>query len=227
VIFAVARNEGRIPFLSTVRSFFTNAVSIGAGASVGPEGPVIELGAGLGSTTARCLRLSPERVRTLVGCGAAAGLAAAFNAPISGAIFALEIVLRDFAVVTFAPIIVAAVLGTALSRALLGSEPTFAVPTYELFSVWELPLYVVLGLAAGLVGVAFTRLTHAGEHVAARIPGPRGLQPILGGAALGVAFLGLPQLYGVGYETTGSLLHGNLDLLLMVVLRVASLRRLF
>ena len=223
VIFAVARNDGRIPFVSTLRSFLTNAVSIGTGASVGPEGPVIELGSGLGSATGQWLRLSPERMRTLVGCGAAAGLAAAFNAPISGAIFALEIVLRDFAVVTFAPIIVAAVLGTALSRALLGGAPTFAVPSYELFSVWELPLYVVLGLAAGVVGVIFTRLTHAGERLRPRIPGPQLLRPMFGGAVLGTVFLGLPQLFGVGYESAGNLLHGELDLLLMAAILIAKL----
>jgi CIC family chloride channel protein len=115
VINAVAFLEGRIPFVTTVVRFVTNALSIAVGGSVGPEGPVIELGSGLGSATGQWLRLSPERIRTLVGCGAAAGLAAAFNAPIAGAIFALEIVLKDFAVVTFSPIIASAVLATAVS----------------------------------------------------------------------------------------------------------------
>jgi CIC family chloride channel protein len=224
VIYAVALGNGRVPLLGTIRSFLTNAVSIGVGASVGPEGPVIELGAGLGSTLGQKLRLSPERVRTLVGCGAAAGLAAAFNAPIAGAIFALEVVMRDFAVVTFSPIIVAAVLGTVVSRSLLGDAPAFAVPAYELFSPWELPLYLLLGGLAGALGVLFTRLNHAAESWRSHIPLPLATHPMLGGLLLGGAFLaGLPHLFGVGYEPISELLAGDMHWKLMLVLVGAKL----
>ncbi len=220
---ATAFNDGKIPIVHTVRTFFTNIISIGTGASVGPEGPVIELGSGLGSAVGQWMKLSPERVRTLVGSGAAAGLAAAFNAPIAGAIFAVEIVLRDFAVVTFSPIIVAAVIGTALSRAFLGDAPAFQTLTYELGSPWELPLYIVLGAAAGLLGVAFTR----SHHAFARLEQSRVPRPILaaaGGLVLGLAFVaGLPQLFGVGYEPTSQLLNGDLGWKLMLLLLAAKL----
>lgn len=224
VIFAVARHDGRIPLLSTVRSFLTNAISIGSGASLGPEGPVIELGSGISSFVGQKLRLSPERVRTLVGCGAAAGLAAAFNAPIAGTIFALEIILRDFGVLTFSPIIVAAVLSTAVSRAVLVDAPAFLVPHYELHSPYELPLYLLLGAAAGALGVLFTHINHRAEEWGARLPGPVELRAGLGGVLLGAAFLaGLPHLFGVGYEPASQLLSGSLGLQLMLLLMGAKL----
>jgi len=225
VIHAVGHREGRIPLPATVRSFLSNSLSIGTGASLGPEGPVIELGSGLGSGIASGLKASPQKARTLVGCGAAAGLAAAFNAPIAGAIFALEIVLRDFAASTFSPIIVAAVIATALSRRFLGDAPTFEVPAYELTTPWELPLYLVLGLAAGLLAVGFTRLVHTSEtQITARVRLPRPLLTAAGGLLLGCAFLGgFPHLFGVGYEPSSALLNGQVSLRLMAGLLVLKM----
>ena len=222
VIHAVAHREGRIAARNTAVRFGTNALSIAAGGSVGPEGPVIELGSGIGSKAAQVLRLSPERVRTLLGCGAAAGLSAAFNAPIAGAIFALEIVLRNFAVVTFSPIIVASVVATALSRMVLGSAPAFEVPAYELASYQELPLYVVLGLAAGLLGVAFSHALRRSERWVAGLPIPNWLTPGLGGTLLGVGLVFMPELYGVGYEPITALLGGELGAGALAVLMVAK-----
>jgi len=224
VIYAVARREGHIPFVSTVRSFLTNAISIGVGGSVGPEGPVIELGSGLGSGFAQRLKLSPERVRTLVGCGAAAGLAAAFNAPIAGTIFALEIVLRDFAVVTFSPIIISAVLATAVSRAVLGDAPAFAAPGYELHSPLELIAYLGLGATAGAVGVFFTWLNHNTERFGHRLSVAPEVRAAGAGLILGAMFLlGLPHLYGVGYEPVTALLSGELGWQLMLLLVITKM----
>jgi chloride channel protein, CIC family len=222
VINSVAFLEGRIPILFTAVRFFTNALSIAFGASVGPEGPVIELGSGLGSGLGQWLRLSPERVRTLVGCGAAAGLSAAFNAPIAGALFALEVVLKDFAVVTFSPIIVSAVLATAVSRSILGNTSAFEVPDYSLGSPLELGLYLLLGVFAGMLGWAFTRSLHWGEGFFARMPGPRPLHTALAGAVLGGAISVLPELYGVGYEPVTELLRGGVVWKSMLVLMVAK-----
>lgn len=218
VIHAVAYREGRIPSRITAVRFLTNALSIGCGGSVGPEGPVIELGSGLGSTSAQVLGLSPERIRTLVGCGAAAGLSAAFNAPIAGAIFALEIVLKDFAVVTFSPIIVASVLSTVLSRMVLGSEPAFALPEYQLVSPYELLFYVGLGVLAGLWGVMFSHSLRHSERLGARIPIPRALLPAVGGVVLGVALVFLPELYGVGYEPITEMLDGETTWMMIALL---------
>ena len=222
VIHAVAYREGRIPGRHTAVRFVTNALSIASGGSVGPEGPVIELGSGIGSKTAQVLRLSPERIRTLVGCGAAAGLSAAFNAPIAGALFALEIVLKDFAVVTFSPIIVSAVVSTALSRMILGSAPAFEVPAYELGSAVELPFYVVLGIAAGLLGVLFSHALRRSERAIARLPLPHWITPGLGGVVLGVGLVFMPELYGVGYEPITELLGGHLGWTALLVLLVAK-----
>jgi chloride channel protein, CIC family len=222
VIHAVAYRDGRLSPRNTVVRFLTNALSIGSGGSVGPEGPVIELGSGLGSASAQALGLSPERMRTLVGCGAAAGLSAAFNAPIAGAIFALEIVLKDFAVVTFSPIIVASVLSTVLSRMVLGSEPAFSVPGYELVSPYELVFYVGLGLLAGLWGTAFSHALRQSERVIGRVPIPRPLLPALGGLVLGVGLVFLPELYGVGYEPITGLLGGELAWTTIALLLVAK-----
>jgi CIC family chloride channel protein len=223
VIDAVAFHRGFMPFRTTVVRFVTNALSIGAGGSVGPEGPVIELGSGLGSAHAQALGLSPERMRTLVGAGAAAGLAAAFNAPIAGAIFVLEVILKDFAVVTFGPILVASVLSTALSRAMLGDSPAFVVPGYELGSVQELPLYVLLGVIAGLWGALFTRGLDKAPGWIARIPGPRPVITMGAGAILGLGVLALPELWGVGYEPVTQMLHGEIVWTMLLVLLAAKL----
>jgi CIC family chloride channel protein len=223
VIDAVAFRGGRMAMRTTALRFLTNALSIGAGASVGPEGPVIELGSGLGSAPGQILGLSPERVRTLVGAGAAAGLAAAFNAPIAGAIFVLEVILKDFAVVTFGPILIASVLSTALSRAMLGDSPAFIVPAYELGSVQELPLYVLLGALAGMWGALFTRSMDRAPHWFAHLPGPRPLITAASGALLGVAVLALPELWGVGYEPITAMLHGEIAWTMLLVLLAAKL----
>lgn len=222
VIHAVAYREGRIPARHTAVRFVTNALSIAAGGSVGPEGPVIELGSGVGSTAAQTLRLSPERIRTLVGCGAAAGLSAAFNAPIAGAFFALELVLKDFAVVTFSPIIVASVTATALSRMVLGDAPAFAVPAYEPGAITEMPFYVVLGVLAGVLGTLFTHALRRSERVVATWPGPAWVKPAVGGAVLGGGLVLLPDLYGVGYEPINELLGGELGVGMLLVLLLAK-----
>lgn len=222
VIHAVAYREGHIPARFTAVRFLTNALSIGAGGSVGPEGPVIELGSGIGSKAAQVLRLSPERVRTLVGCGAAAGLSAAFNAPIAGALFALELVLKDFAVVTFSPIIVASVAATALSRMVLGDAPAFEVPAYQPGALEEMPFYVLLGIVAGLWGTLFSHTLRRSERVVAGLPGPAWIKPAVGGAVIGGGLVLLPGLYGVGYEPITELLTGQLGLGMLLVLLLAK-----
>ena len=116
--------RARVAFAKALAS----AVTIGMGGSTGREGPVIQIGSALGSTCGQILHLSPERIRTLVGCGAAGGIAATFNAPIAGAFFALEVILGNFAIPAFAPIVLSSVLATAVSRAYLGDSPAFVVP---------------------------------------------------------------------------------------------------
>lgn len=134
-----------------------SAISIAVGGSVGREGPIVQIGSAIGSTVGQVLKVSAGRMRVLVGCGAAAGIAATFNAPVAGMMFAMEIILGDFAVATFSPIVLSAVMATAISRFYLGDFPAFVVPAYQLVSAWELLLYAGLGLASGAVGAIFPR----------------------------------------------------------------------
>ena len=200
VMEAVALKSGiirkRVVFVKSLAS----AICIGTGGSVGREGPIVQIGSAIGSTIGQGLKVSGDRIRTLVGCGAAAGIAATFNAPIAGSMFALEIVLGDFGLATFSPIVISSVAATAVSRYFLGNAPAFIVPGYELISVWELPLYVILGLFCALVGATFTRVLYRLEDLFDGLKFPEYLKAVLGGLILGVMALVFPHLLGVGYE---------------------------
>ncbi|MCP4574452.1 MAG: CBS domain-containing protein [bacterium] len=212
------------PVVAAVK-IMASALTIAFGGSVGREGPIVQIGAAMGSTLGQWLRFSPQRLRTLIGCGAAAGIAATFNAPIAGAFFALEILMRDFAVVTFAPIIVASVTATAISREFLGDTPAFPVPGFTLGDPLELPLYLVLGLLVGLLAVAYVRSLYACEDLAARSFVPRWLQPAVGGVFLGLLLVRFPQVYGVGYGTMVEALDGRLlgwTMLLLVAVKLLA-----
>ena len=184
-----------------------SAISISTGGSVGREGPIVQIGSAIGSTLGQMLKVSQDRMRTLVGCGAAAGIAATFNAPIAGSMFALEVILGDFGLATFSPIVISSVVATAVSRAFLGDIPAFIVPVYELVSVWEFPIYMGLGLFCAVVGVTFTRVLYRVEDLFDDFKFPEYLKGIIGGSILGVTGLFFPEILGVGY--------GGIDLALM------------
>ena len=200
-----------------------SAITIAFGGSVGREGPIVQIGAGLGSSLGQLLRYSPQRLRTLIGCGAAAGIAATFNAPIAGAFFALEILTRDFAVVTFSPIIVASVVATAVSREFLGDTPAFPVPDFTIAGFHELPLYLVLGMVVGVVAMVYVRTLYATENAFEKVPMPAWLKPAAGGVVLGVMFIFFPQTYGVGYSSMVQALDGHMALGTMALLVVIKL----
>ncbi len=141
VMEAVALRSGIIRKRIVVIKSLASAICIGTGGSVGREGPIVQIGSAIGSVIGQLLRVSADRIRTLVGCGAAAGIAATFNAPIAGSMFALEVVLGDFGLATFSPIVISSVVATAVSRHFLGDAPAFLVPAYDLISAWEIPLY--------------------------------------------------------------------------------------
>ncbi|MFN2369958.1 MAG: chloride channel protein [Candidatus Krumholzibacteriia bacterium] len=223
VINSIVFRKGVIrPVVAAVK-ITASALTIGFGGSVGREGPIVQIGAALGSSLGQWLRFSPQRLRTLIGCGAAAGIAATFNAPIAGAFFALEILLRDFAVATFSPIIVAAVVATAVSRGYLGDTPAFPVPAFVLGGPQELPFFLVMGLLVGLLAVVYVRTLYASEDAFARLPLPVWLHPAVGGVLLGVLLQWFPQVYGVGYGTMVEALGGHLAWWLMLVLVVVKL----
>jgi H+/Cl- antiporter ClcA/CBS domain-containing protein len=224
--------------LRTIPKIFATAISLGTGASLGPEGPSVEIGANIGTALARILGVSQERQWLLLGAGAAAGLAAGFNAPIAGVFLALEVVLgTTFSTSAISVVLLSAVVSALVSQIGLGAKPAFSLPAYEVRSPWELPLYMGLGLLASLISIAFTRLNQwskqsfRGEIPAtiwlAKIPIP--LQPVFGGVCLGATALVFPQILGVGYETIDAILRdspfsiGLLGLLLIVKLLMTSL----
>ena len=143
----------RVAFIKAVAS----AITIGTGGSVGREGPIVQIGSSLGSTVGQFFRVPSKRLKTLVGCGAAAGIAAAFNAPIAGALFAVEIILMDFAVAQFSPIVISSVMATVISHTFEGNFVAFLVPKYQLASPYELIFYFILGGVSGLVSYAFIK----------------------------------------------------------------------
>ena len=199
--------RGRVAFVKAVAS----AISIGTGGSVGREGPIIQIGSSLGSVVGQFLRVSPKRLKTLVGCGAAAGIAAAFNAPIAGALFAVEIVLMDFAVAQFSPIVISSVMATVISHYFEGNFAAFIVPKYQLASPVEIGFYFILGAASGLVAYLFIKTLYYCEEIFDnRIKIPESFKPALGGLGIGIIALAFPQVMGVGYDSINNALYGNM-----------------
>ncbi len=223
VMEAVALKGGvirkRVVLVKTVAS----AISIGTGGSVGREGPIVQIGSAIGSTLGQALNVSGDRMRALVGCGAAAGIAATFNAPIAGSMFALEVVLGDFGLATFSPIVISSVMATAVSRAFLGDTPAFIVPAYQLVSAWEFPIYLILGLFCAAVGVTFTKTLYRFEDLFDSLKFPEYLKPVIGGLILGVSGLYIPQILGVGYGAMDLALGQQLAWWLMLLLVAAKL----
>lgn len=223
VMEAVALKGGIIRKRVVFVKIMASAISISTGGSVGREGPIVQIGSAIGSALGQMLKVSQDRMRTLVGCGAAAGIAATFNAPIAGAMFALEVILGEFGLATFSPIVISSVVSTAVSRAFLGDIPAFIVPTYELVSVWEFPLYLVLGIFCAVVGVTFTKVLYRVEDLFDDFKFPEYLKAIVGGMILGAGGLFFPQVLGVGYGAIDLALMQELAWWLFLVLVVVKI----
>jgi CIC family chloride channel protein len=218
VMESVAMRSGVIRKRVVLVKLLASAVSISSGGSVGREGPIVQIGSAIGSSLGQLLKVSADRMRTLVGCGAAAGIAATFNAPIAGSMFALEVILGDFGLATFSPIVISAVVSTVVSRAYLGDTPAFIVPVYELVSAWEFPMYLVLGLFCAVVGVTFTKTLYKFEDLFDRFKLPEYLKAAVGGLILGGIGLFFPQVLGVGYGAIDQALMHELAWWLMLIL---------
>ncbi|MFH1351068.1 MAG: chloride channel protein [Pseudomonadota bacterium] len=218
VMEAVALKSGIIRKRIVLVKTLASAICIGTGGSVGREGPIVQIGSAIGSSIGQVLRISGDRIRTLVGCGAAAGIAATFNAPIAGSMFALEIILGDFGLATFSPIVISSVVATAVSRHYLGNTPAFIVPAYQLVSPWELPLYVILGLFCALVAWTFTHTLYKFEDLFDSIRFPEYLKAALGGVIIGGMSLLFPHILGVGYPAIDLALAQKLSWWLLFML---------
>jgi CIC family chloride channel protein len=218
VMEAVALKGGRIRPRVALVKILASGISIGSGGSVGREGPIVQIGSSIGSSLAQILRVPHLRQRTLVGCGAAAGIAATFNAPIAGALFAVEVLLGDFGVATFSPVVLSSVTATTISRYYLGDFPAFIIPTYKLVSLWEFLFYPLLGVAAGFVALLFIFSLYKCEDLFEALKIPEYLKPALGGLMLGCLLWKWPYVFGVGYGSINLSLKNQLPALLLLTL---------
>ncbi|MCB2154130.1 chloride channel protein [bacterium] len=223
VMEAVILRNSRIRPRVVIGKMIASALCIGTGGSVGREGPIVQVGASLGSTAGQWLGLGERRMRTLVGCGAGAGIAAAFNAPVAGALFAVEIILGDFAVTQFSPIVLASVSATVVSRHFHGDFPAFPVPKYSLETPWELFGYGALGILAGLGALAFIRILYWSEDSFEKIKVPLAVKTTVGGLLVGLIAIRFPQVLGVGYEAIDDALGGNTAWTMLLMLALVKI----
>jgi CIC family chloride channel protein len=210
VMEAISLRNGIIRPRVVIAKLLASAVYIASGGSVGREGPVIQIGSAIGSSLGQLFRVNPKRMRTFVACGAASGIAAAFNAPVAGALFAVEIILGDFAVPQFSPVVISSVMATVVSRHFLGDFPAFVVPKYHLGSPVELGFYVILGFLAAGVALLFIKTLYKSEEFFENLKWPEPVKAGIGGAGIGIIGIFFPQIFGVGYDTITSALNGNL-----------------
>jgi CIC family chloride channel protein len=223
VMQAIALRGGRIRKRVAAAKIFASAVTIGSGGSVGREGPMVQIGASIGSSVGQIFKIPRVHMKTMVGCGAAAGIAATFNAPIAGVLFALEIIIGDFGVMQFSPVVLSSVMATAISRYYFGDFPHFDIPTYSIVSLWEYLFYPVLGVITGLVALAFTNSLYWLEDRFDAMPIPEWIKPAIGGAVLGAVFAVYPQVFGVGYGAMNETLLDKTPFALMLVLVVVKI----
>jgi len=242
VMQAMILNGGRIRPRVAVAKIVASALCIGSGGSAGREGPIVQVGSTLASTLGQWFKLSDERIKNLVACGSAAGIAATFNAPIAGITFAIEVMLADLQVTMFGNVVIAAVAASIVSRLMLGARPAFTVPAYVLHSSWEILLYMLLGFLAALVGVYFIRMLDSFEDYFDRMKAPNAVKPAIGALLLGMlayfyphissvvsvfpeeSRLGLPlidnvpHIYGSGFEFLDHVLKGEAPFFLLFML---------
>ncbi len=221
VMEAVGLGGGRIDPLRSIIRVIASSVTLGSGGSAGPEDPSVQVGVAAGVGIAKLLGLPGRRVVTLIACGAAAGITSAFNAPIAGAFFALEIILGEFSTASFGMVVISSVTSAALTQWVVGSHPTFQVSPYSFKSYWEFLFYLGLGVLAAIMSIFYIKtLTFSEEYMEKwRMPG--WLKPAVGGLIVGLIGFKLPEIYSVGYETIENVLlwkHGWPILLLLAIL---------
>jgi CIC family chloride channel protein len=225
VMEAVALRGGRIRSRVMILKAFVSAVTIATGGSVGREGPIVQIGSSLGSSLGQWLRVGQERLKVLVACGAAAGIAATFNAPIAGVMFTVEIILGNYAITTLVPLIMSSVMATIVGRWYFGDIPAFEIPHYSLESPWEIGPYILLGIACGAVAVGFIKVLYFSEDFADKIPIKGWLKTPLILLLVGVMVMYFPQVYGVGYDTITQVLKGEMlwyMLLLLIPIKMLA-----
>lgn len=218
---ALYARGGIISAATVFGKFFCTSATLASGIPLGREGPSVQVGAGLSSLLGRALGLSPEKVKALIPVGAAAAIAAAFNTPLAAVLFALEEVVGDMHAPVLGSVVLASATSWAMLRLLLGNDPLFKVPQYQLVSPWEFGIYALLGVLGGLVSVAFTKLLLWMREKFMQLPRKTAwAQPLAGGVLVGLMGWFVPQTLGVGYGHVGSVLNGGMALKLMLLLLV-------
>ncbi len=206
---AVVLGDGKISTRRSIVKCLSAAFTVASGGSIGREGPLVQLSSLVASIAGRWRGWSTPRLRLLVGCGAAAGIASAYNAPIAGALFVAEIVLGSVAMEIFGPLVFSSVVATLTTRGFLGADPIYAIPHFRLNSNWEIVPYLLLGLFAGVVAPWFLRLLDASERLAGRVHLPVYLKMLAGGLIVGGLAVFYPEVCGNGYSAVSRILAGN------------------
>ena len=229
VIQSAAMNAGRVDKRQGLASALAATVTLSTGGATGREGPAVHIGAVIASWVSDRLGADPITARDILGCAAAAAVSASFNAPIAGALFAMEVVLRHYALHSFGPIVVSSVAAAVVSRIHLGDVAQFPLPAHTVGFYWEMPAFMILGIVSGLVGVILMRSLFFAEKVGDRVQEflrlPDSLRPAVAGLFLGLIAIQFPHIIGVGYETTKQALFSELALgtaILFAVVKVAA-----
>jgi len=221
VIERMTFHQGYLNWRNALVQFLIGGLTIASGQSVGREGPGIHLGSAASSWLGQKLNLPNNSIRVLVGCGTAAAISASFNTPLAGVIFAMEVVMMEYAVSSFIPLILASVSAAIFSRIVFGDDVAFVVPAVDLQSLWEIPNFILLGLVIGVIASSFIKgtsvLTHRTEKWSSW------LKCSVAGTLVGILALGAPQIMGIGYDTVNAALHGNLTLQILVIAFVGKL----
>jgi len=218
VMMAMERNGGKIrPIVAVIKSL-ASSLCIGSGGSAGREGPVVQVGAALGSTLGQFFSLNDEKIKNLVACGAAGGIAATFNAPIGGLFFALEVVLRDFSARRISNVVIASVTASVIAKIFLGNETFIATPAYSINSPVELIFYIGLGLLIAPCAIFFVRMLYKFEDVFEDLKTHELFKPVIGAILLGIIGVFFPQVFGVGYENIEGAVNATMLLHFLLIL---------
>ncbi len=218
LIFRGGKIRNRVAVIKALAS----SICIGSGGSTGREGPIVQISASIASSLGQMFRINERAMRTLVAAGAGAGIGATFNAPIAGALFAVEILLGEFGIYSFSPIIIASVIATLISRLFTGDFAAFTVPKYTLSSIWEIGPYLLLGILSGMVAILFIKTLYFLEDRFDKLRIHPLLKPALGGLFVGIIGLKLPQVFGVGYEGIDACLQNQLGFWMAFLLVLAK-----
>ncbi|MDC7237468.1 MAG: chloride channel protein [Sphaerochaetaceae bacterium] len=232
VMDAVSENGGKIRPIVALVKIFASAITIGGGGSVGREGPIVQIGSSFGSSLGQFLKLSPREIIILVGAGAAGGIGATFNAPIGGVMFALELILPEYSIMTIMPLVISSIVSTHVASIFLGASPAFIIPAYAMISTFELIFHIILGIAAGLVSVLFIKSVYGFEDFVNKIKINTLIKSAIGGILIGILgyisfrLFGNYFIFGVGYEFMDFVLANKATtlfiLLFMVVIKIVA-----